>query len=147
MQETPDQVVQLVLQGRQYGLPLDQVERIIPIAALRPVPQAQPHWLGLLDLHQTSVPVLDLPGLLGLHPRKPFTVDAAIIIVRVPGAQTGFLVDDVIGVTRVARGAWQRRSGLSAGGDDCIAVTHTRDGLLMLLDAQQLLAGEPIGSG
>jgi chemotaxis-related protein WspB len=48
------------LGGDPYAIEASQVVRVIPLASLKEFPQAPPGIAGLLDLHGSPVPVVDL---------------------------------------------------------------------------------------
>jgi chemotaxis signal transduction protein len=54
--------------ARRYGLAVESVERILPMAALIPLPQAANGVTGLLNVHGSILPVVDPRPRLGLPP-------------------------------------------------------------------------------
>ncbi|MBV8715802.1 MAG: chemotaxis protein CheW [Chloroflexi bacterium] len=84
---------------RRYGLPLAAVERVLPIAAVLPMPDAGEHLLGMLNLHGSVLPVVDPHARLGL-PRPGLASDHRLILLR---GKDPFLlwvdeVDEVVGL-------------------------------------------------
>lgn len=73
-------VVRLV--GSGYALPATAVERILPMAAITPLPDAPPHVVGVLNVGGTILPVVDprprlcLPG-----PPAPRGPDQHLVLV------------------------------------------------------------------
>ena len=64
----------------RYGLRLAAIASVLPVAALKPLPLT-PQWVaGVLDLHGTPVPVIDLARLAGMAPSAP-RFDTRIVIV------------------------------------------------------------------
>ena len=64
-----------------FLLPLNQVERIVQIAAMRPVPGAPPDLLGILTFRGKALPVLDLRPRLGFA-ATPFSLTHHLILVN-----------------------------------------------------------------
>jgi chemotaxis signal transduction protein len=89
--------VEVRLEDVRIGIPLRNVDRILPAAAVTPVPGAGACLLGMLDLHGTPVPVYDTRRLLGL-PARPLAPDDRFVLTRA-GAQPPrvFVADAVIG--------------------------------------------------
>ena len=79
---------------------LDQVERVVRAATLKPVPGAPASVLGLLDLHGVPVPVISLRRQLKMTDREIATTDE-IIIIKQQAALLGLLVDEVERVAQV----------------------------------------------
>jgi purine-binding chemotaxis protein CheW len=88
------------IEATRLALDLDQVERVVRAATLKPIPGAPACVLGLLNLGGTPVPVVSLRGKLKLEERQLDTTDEIIILKRA-GSLLGLLVDDVENVTRV----------------------------------------------
>lgn len=64
----------------RYGLPLRDINRVLPAATLRALPGAPPFVAGLLDLHGQPIPVLDLNRLAGLA-QGSLWADSRIVLV------------------------------------------------------------------
>ena len=65
-----DAVLVVHLAGRRFGLPLSQVERVLPMAAVLALPETSEGLIGVLNLHGEIVPVLDPRPRLGLPTPK-----------------------------------------------------------------------------
>lgn len=71
-------LVRFELAQRQFGIRLEQVRELLPMASLTPVPAA-PVLEGLLNLRGQAVPVFDLRGALGLPAKEPEPADRLIV--------------------------------------------------------------------
>ncbi len=79
--------------SRHYALPLDQVERVIRMAALIPVPEA-PDWIrGLINIGGNVIPVIDLRKRFRL-PEKRLLLDDRILVIRKENRFMGLIADD-----------------------------------------------------
>ena len=78
---------------RQYGLPLDAVERIMPMAQVLALPDTGDGLLGMLNVHGQVLPVIDPHPRLGL-PTPRLAAEQRLVLLR---ATVPFLlwVDDV----------------------------------------------------
>jgi purine-binding chemotaxis protein CheW len=99
--DRPEDAVLLVqFGGRRYGLPLQSVERILPMALVQPLPDTGRDLLGMLNLHGEAVPVIDPRQRLGLGTPR-VAADHRLVLVRAERERPHFLiwvdaVDDVI---------------------------------------------------
>ena len=90
-------VVRARLGEERVCFPLDSIQRTVGMARLKPVADAAPALLGLLQMGLEFVPVLCLRRLLGLSP--PIHTRASAIVLLAQGGQTrGVLVDEVEGL-------------------------------------------------
>ena len=130
--------------GRErYGLPLSQVQRVVPVAQLTALPHA-PHYIpGLLNLHGEPVPVVDLSRLAGMAPNA-VRYDTRILLVdyRPPDGthKLGLKAERVAGIATIDDGSL-RPSGVSAApflGE----VASTEHGMLQLVDVDALLTAD-----
>ena len=94
--------------AERYGLRLAGVNQVLPAAALKALPLTPPYVAGLLDLHGTPVPVIDLAQLAGLAP-SALCFDTRIVVVDYVAGDgrvraLGLLAERVQGVQEVAPG-------------------------------------------
>jgi purine-binding chemotaxis protein CheW len=81
------------LGDRQFGLPLESVERIMPMAHVLSLPDSSDGLLGMLNIHGQVLPVVDPHPRLGL-PTPTMAAAQRLVLLR---ASTPFLlwVDEV----------------------------------------------------
>ena len=90
----------------RYGLPLAGIVRVLPLLELKQLPLTPDYVAGLMDLHGTPVPVIDLSRLAGL-PAAAAQFDTRIVVVdyRAPGGETmhalGLLASQVRGIADI----------------------------------------------
>lgn len=127
----------------RYALPLRQVARVLPAAALKQLPLAPPFVAGLLDLHGEPVPVIELSRLAGIVP-EALWFDSRIILVDYPAAGAarplGLLAEHVIGVAEV--GADTLADSGVAGPPFLGQVASDNSGMLQLVQLDGLLTPE-----
>ena len=97
-------LVPFSLDGAWYALELDVVERVLPMAAVIPLPRAPKVMLGAFNLHGEVVPVVDVRRRLGLAPRG-FVLTARFLVARAGRRRLALPVDEVAGVREVDAGA------------------------------------------
>lgn len=121
-------VVVFRLAGADFGLPVESVREVVPVAWLDHPPHLSAMIEGVLNLGGHAVPVLRLARLLGLDGGQ-YGLDASILIMRPGegGGLLGLLVEHVDGVRDMGEFS---AMGLAAGQsfNDCLAEVLERDG-------------------
>ena len=132
------------LAGRRVALPAADVEAVVELEGLPPVPGTAPHVAGLSALRSRGLTVIDRWSALGVEDDAGIgTIEA--IVVPSGGHTYALLVEQVEDVVeskgppipfKASPGAgWSRvSSGMVEGGDD----------LLLLVDPHALIAGPPL---
>ncbi|MGQ0601622.1 MAG: chemotaxis protein CheW [Anaerolineales bacterium] len=101
--ETPGETVELVvvaLRLERYGIDVQHVQEIQPLAGLTPVPGLPSFWMGVVNLRGRLHPVLNLRRYLGL-PAATSDEGSKVVLVSAANLNVALLVDDVPGVRRV----------------------------------------------
>lgn len=127
--------------GERITIPAADVESVVELDSLIPVPRAASHVAGLAALRSRVLTVIDCFASLDLKPSDKQGPKEAIIV-EADGHPYALLVDSVEDVIEVSgevrpvrtslKGGWRRvaRGMVEVGGD-----------LLLLIDTQSLLAG------
>jgi purine-binding chemotaxis protein CheW len=133
------------LAGERVALPAAEVESVVEIEALTPVPRAAAHIAGLAALRSRVLTVVDCRASLEDGRHEGESRDAVVVVAD--GHPYALLVDgveDVVEASGEARpvrtalkGGWRRvaKGTVDAGGD-----------LLLLLDPAALIAGPSAGA-
>lgn len=87
------------LNGQRYGLPILEVQEIMRMVPVNPVPYASEYLEGVINLRGRVIPVLNLSRRLGL-PGKERDGETRIIVVEQGGRKIGMIVDRVLEVGR-----------------------------------------------
>lgn len=66
MNETPPRLQLFRIGNTSYGLEIGSIQDVVDDPPLYSVPQTGPFLLGVINLHGQVLPVIDLPGLLGV---------------------------------------------------------------------------------
>lgn len=141
---TPEltQLVVFQLYEHEYALPAGRVVEVLRMVALTPVPEAPPWLPGVLNLRGVVIPVVDLRERLGM-PAAAYSLNTPIIVVNGCNRRLGLIADamiDVVGLTVDALEHFER------GGADqsiVVALAHTGSRVILVLDADRVLAGTP----
>jgi chemotaxis signal transduction protein len=146
-----DAVLLIRLGSRRYGLPLPAVERVLPMAAVVPLPDSAPSILGVLNVHGAVLPVIDPRHRLGL-PSPTVSPEHRLILLSTAGRR--FLlwvdaVDDVVVATPdlLTAAPSPDTSSLTAPrvGDLTPRVLRLDDGVVPIL-APEALDGARVGA-
>ena len=121
-------VVVVVLDTERYGLDTTDVVEIQHLGAVAPVPGLPSLWMGLVNIRSQLVPLLDLGACMGLtafadraggritdsdhalgarppQGRQARADGGQVVLVEAGAVRAGLLVDEVLGVQRLARTA------------------------------------------
>lgn len=78
-----------------YGLPIEPIERIIPMVTITPIPQIEGPMEGVINVRGKAVPVVSLRCHLGME-ALPLQTHTPILLVWVDKLLVGLIVDTVI---------------------------------------------------
>ncbi len=132
-------LVVFLLAEQQYALPLPMVERVLPMVAVSPLPQAPPMTLGVINIHGTVVPVLDLRRRFGFPPHE-YGLAAHVLLARTTRRTLALPVDAVLGVKEVAALAVTSPDAVVSGRAPVVGIVALADGLLFIHDLDSLLS-------
>jgi purine-binding chemotaxis protein CheW len=119
----------------EYAVELRLLHGVYPATGLTPVPCTPPFVAGLLNLRGEILTVLDLAAAMGLTGSE----QREVILAETPRVRVGLLVDEVLGVRRIALDSLDRAL---TGGDSTRGIAEART---VLLDLEALLADQRFG--
>ena len=145
-QVSNDSVMQCVtfrLEDEIYGINVMQVQEVLRVTEIAPVPGAPAYVLGIINLRGNVVTVVDTRERLGLG-SKEVDESTRIVIIEADKMVVGILVDAVAEVVDLRMS--EIESAPSVGNDESskyIQGVASRDGeLLILVDLNKLLNDE-----
>jgi purine-binding chemotaxis protein CheW len=137
-----EQFVVFRILNEEYGVPIAVVKEIVRVPEhLTHVPKAPDFIEGIINLRGTVLPVVDERRRLGL-PHMKTNERQRIMVFLVGGVRTGFVVDSVTEVLRIARADIKELPDLSHENGQLIPRVVNlvaRDRMILLLDVEQLL--------
>ena len=136
---TSGEWLQFRIPGLLLCVPLQDVERVLPLVEWQPVPGAADYLRGLLNLHGEAIPVVDLSSRLGHRARSRYDLDTPILLCRANGRSAGLIVSEIIGV--IDRGVESGQIGQLFNDGDLpfVAAFDTANGLSLLLNLERIL--------
>ena len=145
-QATNDSVMQCVtfrLDDEVYGINVMQVQEVLRVTEIAPVPGAPHYVLGIINLRGNVVTVIDTRERLGLGSHE-MDESTRIVIIEADKQVVGILVDAVAEVVDLRTS--EIESAPNVGNDESskyIQGVSSRDGeLLILVDLNKLLTDE-----
>lgn len=142
-QTVPIQWVTFRLGDEMYGINVMQVQEVLRLTEIAPVPGAQGYVIGIINLRGNVVTVIDLRNRFGLPPKDPDDA-SRIVIIEADDQVIGILVDSVAEVVEL------RSSDIEAapnvGNEESSryiqGVSSRGNHLLILLDLNKLFSDE-----
>ena len=92
-----DQILAFEIDGYQFGLNLQSVQRVVQAVEIKPVPDLPDTIIGLINVHGTIVPVLNTRKRLGL-PERPLALSDYFVIASAERHALALIVDSIQGV-------------------------------------------------
>ncbi len=143
MNDPITQWVTFYLDNEKYGIKVMQVQEVLRLTEIAPVPGAPEYVLGIINLRGNVVTVVDTRKRFGLQEKQP--EDATrIVIIEAANQVVGILVDSVAEVADLR--ASEMESAPNVGSDESSkfiqGVSSQDDGLLILVDVDKLLSTE-----
>jgi len=146
--EVDDPVIQWVtfqLDGEMYGINVMQVQEVLRLSEIAPVPGAPDYVIGIINLRGNVVTVIDTRRRFGLMPTEANDL-TRIIIFEVNGHVAGMQVDSVAEVVYLHQSEIETAPNVNS--DDSsrfIQGVNSRGGkLLILIDADKVLSDQEI---
>ena len=130
-----------MLEQQRYALDLRAVERVLPMVAVSPLPQAPPIALGVINLHGQVIPVLDLRRRFG-WPVRDYGVAGHLLVARTCRRLVALPLDEVVGVQEVTPPAIIPPAAVLPGIGQVAGIVTLPDGLLFIHDLDTFLSLE-----
>lgn len=147
LDDEPRQTRQLVsfrIGEEEFGVDILMVQEIIRLPNITPIPNAPSFILGMINLRGKIIPVIDLRQRLRIHGGGRTENDrrSRILIVEMFTHVTGFIVDSVSEVMKIAEGEIEPTPHLvasSINAEYIQGVIKLPNRLIMLLDFSRIL--------
>jgi purine-binding chemotaxis protein CheW len=137
------QFVTFVLMDETYGINVMQVQEVLRVTEIAPVPGAPAYVLGIINLRGNVVTVIDTRTRFGL-PSAEMDDASRIIVIESEKQVVGILVDAVAEVVELREGDIDMAPNV--GTEDSSryiqGVATREEGLLILVDLNKLLTDE-----
>ncbi|WP_273148804.1 chemotaxis protein CheW [Methylophaga thiooxydans] len=132
------------LEDEFYGINVMQVQEVLRLIEIAPVPGAPSYVLGIINVRGNVVTVIDTRSRFGLSTKEP-DESSRIVIVEVSGHVIGMLVDSVAEVVYLRQSEIDTAPNISDDSSRFIqGVCNREKYLLILVDVNKLLNDEEI---
>ena len=137
------QFVTFILKDEIYGINVMQVQEVLRVTEIAPVPGAPPYVLGIINLRGNVVTVIDTRGRFGL-PSAELDDSSRIIVIESEKQVVGILVDAVAEVVELRSN--EIDAAPNVGNEESsryiLGVATRENSLLILVDLNKLLCSE-----
>ncbi|KAB7627158.1 chemotaxis protein CheW [Alkalilimnicola sp. S0819] len=131
------------LDNETYGINVMQVQEVLPMAEIAPVPGAPPFVMGILNLRGNVVTVIDTRMRFGLS-HQDAEASSRVVVIEANDQIAGILVDSVTEVVEVSE--TEVDTAPNVGNEESAryiyGVVSRQEGLLILVDVNKLLTKE-----
>lgn len=137
------QLVAFRLATELYGVGIGQIQEIIRLQEITPLPRSEADMAGVINLRGKIVPVLDLRKRLNLPEADPTRATRIIVVAHGDGC-VGLIVDDVTGVLRLPKDTVEPADRMAGGleAEALLGVGKSGENLVLLLDLEHVLRGK-----
>jgi purine-binding chemotaxis protein CheW len=137
------QFVTFILMDETYGINVMQVQEVLRVTEIAPVPGAPDYVLGIINLRGNVVTVIDTRTRFGL-PSAEMDDASRIIVIESEKQVVGILVDAVAEVVELSEGEIDvaPNVGTEESSRYIQGVATREEGLLILVDLNKLLTDE-----
>jgi purine-binding chemotaxis protein CheW len=125
----------------RYAVPLECVERVLPMIAISPLPGAPEVVLGVINLRGQVVGVVDPGRRLGLDPHE-YGLSAHLLIVRTQRRTLAIATNGVLGLAEASVDAVVPATVVLAGRTPVAGVAALSDGVLLIHDIDAFVTAD-----
>ena len=129
------------LEGQRYGLPFENVERVVRVVEITPLPNAPGVVLGVVNVQGEVIAAVDPRRRFGL-PAREIRLSQQLVIARTARRRVAMLVDRVSGLTEYPEHAEFTAASLVPGTEHVAGVVRLEDGLVLIRDLERFLSLE-----
>lgn len=132
------------LDDQSYAVHIEAVESVLRAAALTRVPDAPERLSGLINVHGSVVPVLDIRKRFNLPPRE-LSAEDRIILCKTSATRFAFVVDRVDGVSQLTEGDMRGPGSILPDMEGRVeGVGVVRDHTVLIYDIDRLFSSEDV---
>ncbi len=148
-QAVEDPLIQWVtfrLDEESFGINVMQVQEVLRMTEIAPVPGTPDYVLGIINLRGNVVTVIDTRKRFDLPPKET-DEHTRIVIIETEEHVVGIVVDSVAEVVNLRTSEIENAPNIGNDGcSRCIQGVHSREcGILIMIDLDKLLTGNELG--
>ncbi len=132
-------VVVFLLDEQRHAVPMEAVERVTRAVLITPLARAPRIVSGVIDVHGTIVPVLDLRARLGLRDKRVELSDC-LVIARAGARTVALVADSVIGAEQVHEADLEAGESVTSWLPGASGLARTPDGMVVIQDLDRFFS-------
>jgi len=136
-------ILEFLLNGEKYAIPVFLANEIIPVRPIVPVPKSPPYVMGVINLRGDVISIVNLPLLVG-NKKYEFSIHTRILIVHPGHDVAGLIVEKVIGIRKVLMTTFKKPSDLLTRRGNVFILGMSKDektdNIVVLMDLVKTLA-------
>lgn len=136
-----NQLVAFILDEQQYALRLANVQRVVQMVEVTPLPKAPKVVLGVIDFRGSIVPVMSMRKRFGMAEPEARLGDQ-LIVAAAGGRSVALVVNSVTGVVERTTEDVTDMEGIVPGAQHVDGITRLEDGILFIHDLDRFLSME-----
>lgn len=127
----------------EYAIPADDVFQMETYTGATPVPGASSYVVGLVQIRQKVIPLLDLRARFGLKPIEP-TLESRIIVLSLGQRLVGILVDSAREVQTIPPEQFREPPEIVAKQSTGFvkSIAQLKNRIIMLMDTEKVIGEE-----
>lgn len=141
-----DLLVMTTIAGRRCALHARDVQSVIELGKITPVPQTADFISGITALRSQTLTVIDCRRALGLHP-DGYPTDTRAAAINLGGHAYALVVDNIEDITSAVAEPTQILGGFGENWSRvATGMVETSNGPALLIDIETLIAGPEVSS-
>ena len=131
----------LTVDGQNYALHLEAVDRVLSMVEVTPLPGAPDAVEGVINIYGELIPVVSIRRRLGLTHRAAGVSDS-LVVARARTRRIAIIAESVLGVVERPTDAVVSTGNIADGIEHIEGVLKTRDGLVLIHDLDRFFSPE-----
>jgi purine-binding chemotaxis protein CheW len=103
-------ILHFEVQKNHYCLDLAFINQVLPLVALKLIPNSENYIAGLLNLGGVAITVIDFAMRVGIQRSENYSINTPILLCAAEEQQIGIIIDSIFGIEDIDRQAIQTRS-------------------------------------
>ena len=128
------------ISGQSFALPLDNVERVLPMLEISFLENVSPKILGIINVKEELIPIVDFAGIFKISDFN-VSLESRIIVVKTSKYKAGFIVDEVEGYRELPENYVTGSQELWPGLENIKGVVRLEEGgAAVIRDVEEMLS-------
>ncbi|KTC81027.1 chemotaxis signal transduction protein (cheW domain) [Legionella cherrii] len=133
-------VLHFLLQDIKVCMDLHNIEQVLPLPMLEIVPSSPIYFVGLMNLKNKCIPVIDLAICTGLIRNEIYPLNIPILLCSDGVHQVGLIVDKVLGLSDIDKQQIEVHEEFTTNNSPFLGAVTLETGVSLLLDINWVLA-------